>query len=54
MENLHHRQMSTHLTFPELHGIGDIDMPSAGEDSKSQTNVSEKDKRAAIVQRIRE
>jgi hypothetical protein len=31
--------MSTHLTFPGIHRIWDIDMPSAGEDTKSLTNV---------------
>ncbi|MDO8872973.1 MAG: hypothetical protein Q7V05_09630, partial [Methanoregula sp.] len=42
MMHLHHRQMSTHLTFPGFHGIWEFDMPAAGEDTKSLTNVWKK------------
>jgi len=37
---LHHRQMSTHLTFPDLQGIWDIDMPSAREETPSLTSTN--------------
>lgn len=39
LRKLHLRQVSTHLTFHELHGIWDIDMPAAEEDTKSLTNA---------------
>jgi len=36
---LHLRQMSTHLTFPKLDEIWDIDMPAAEDDTKSLNNA---------------
>ena len=36
---LHLRQVSTHLTFHELHGLWDTDMPTAGEYPKLLTNA---------------
>jgi hypothetical protein len=40
--DLHRRQMATRLTFPGFHGIGESDMPAAGEDSRSRTNLWKK------------
>ena len=40
--DLHYRQMVTHLTLPGSDGTREFDMPAAGEDTNSLTNVWKK------------